>query len=53
MGINYPKKVNYNLWQRSHTSHKNGAIAAWSPTGISVARGHEYLDRGFFDAIFA
>jgi hypothetical protein len=30
-----------------------GAIAAWSPTGISVARGHEYLDRGFFDAIFA
>ncbi|MBC8254948.1 MAG: hypothetical protein H8E35_13115, partial [Ardenticatenia bacterium] len=30
-----------------------GAIASWSPVGLGVATGHEYLDRGFFDAVFA
>jgi len=29
-----------------------GAVAAWSPTGMGVARGHEYLNQGFFNAIF-
>ncbi len=27
-------------------------MASWSPTGLGVASGHDYLDRGFFDAIF-
>lgn len=27
-----------------------GAVAAWSPTGMGVARGHEYLNQGFFNA---
>lgn len=29
-----------------------GAVAAWSPTGMGVARGHEYLNQGFFNAVF-
>jgi len=29
-----------------------GAVASWSPTGLGVASGHDYLDRGFFDAVF-
>ncbi len=30
-----------------------GAIASWSPTGLGVATGHDYLNRGFFDAVFS
>ena len=30
-----------------------GAIASWSPTGQGVASGHDFLDRGFFNAFFA
>ncbi len=29
-----------------------GAVAVWSPTGMGVSTGHDYLDRGFFDALF-
>lgn len=29
-----------------------GAVAAWSATGMGVARGHEYLNQGFFNAVF-
>lgn len=29
-----------------------GAIASWSPTGLGVAAGHDYLNRGIFDAFF-
>ena len=29
-----------------------GAIASWSATGLGLATGHDYLDRGLFDAIF-
>ena len=28
-----------------------GAVASWSPAGLGVASGHDYLDRGFFDAV--
>jgi len=51
----YPNNYQYNksLAEEFTKVPGKGAIAAWSPTGISVARGHEYLDRGFFDAIFA
>lgn len=33
------------------TSNKGG-VAAWSGTGMGVARGHEYLNQGFFNAVF-
>jgi Peptidase family C25./Propeptide_C25. len=29
-----------------------GAIASWSPTGMGVVTGHDYLNRGFLDAYF-
>jgi hypothetical protein len=29
-----------------------GAVASWSPTGLGIATGHDYLDRGFFEARF-
>ncbi len=29
-----------------------GAIASWSATGLGVAHGHDYLDRGFLNALF-
>lgn len=29
-----------------------GAVASWSPTGLGVASGHDYLNRGFYDALF-
>lgn len=29
-----------------------GAIASWSPTGEGVAGGHDYMNRGFFKAVF-
>jgi hypothetical protein len=29
-----------------------GAVASWSPTGLGVGTGHDYLDKGFFQAVF-
>ena len=29
-----------------------GAIASWSPTGYGVASGHDYLNKGLYQAIF-
>ncbi len=29
-----------------------GSVAAFSPTGLGVATGHDYLNRGFYDAVF-
>jgi hypothetical protein len=29
-----------------------GAIASWSPTGLGVATGHDFLNRGVYDALF-
>jgi uncharacterized repeat protein (TIGR01451 family) len=29
-----------------------GAIASWSPTGLGVAAGHDYLNKGLFEALF-
>ena len=29
-----------------------GAIASWSPTGLGIATGHDYLNQGLFAAIF-
>jgi hypothetical protein len=29
-----------------------GALASWSATGLGVAQGHDFINRGFFDAVF-
>ncbi|MBI5301002.1 MAG: hypothetical protein HY868_02615 [Chloroflexi bacterium] len=29
-----------------------GALASWSASGLGVASGHDYLNRGFFQAVF-
>jgi hypothetical protein len=29
-----------------------GAVASWSPTGLGVASGHDFLNKGLFEAIF-
>ena len=29
-----------------------GAVASWSPSGEGTATGHDYLNRGFFNALF-
>jgi hypothetical protein len=29
-----------------------GAVASWSPTGLGIATGHDYLDSGFFNYWF-
>ncbi len=29
-----------------------GAIASWSATGLGIAHGHDYLNIGFYDAVF-
>lgn len=31
---------------------KHGAVASWSPTGFGLASGHDYLETGFFLALF-
>ena len=30
-----------------------GAIASWSPTGLGVAMGHDFLNKGLFEALFS
>ena len=29
-----------------------GAIASWAPSGLGVAQGHDYLNKGLFEALF-
>lgn len=31
---------------------EGGAIASWGPAGLSLGKGHSYLSRGFFRAVF-
>jgi len=33
-------------------TQNNGAVAAFSPTGLGVSTGHEYLMEGFYNAVF-
>ncbi len=35
------------------TLARNGAVAAWGPTGLGVGTGHRYLSTGFFRAVFS
>jgi len=31
---------------------RQGAVASWSPTGLGVAHGHDYLLKGFYRSLF-
>ncbi|MGI6740022.1 MAG: C25 family cysteine peptidase [Brevefilum sp.] len=33
-------------------AENKGAIASWSPTGLGVSSGHDYMNSGFFDSVF-
>lgn len=44
---NLPSLAEYLLLQDGR-----GAIASFSPDGLGVATGHDYLDKGFLDALF-
>ncbi len=33
------------------TKSDGGIVASWSPTGLAVAYGHQYLQAGFYDAL--
>ena len=41
------------LAYRFLTRAGGGAVATFSPTGLGVATGHDYLQRGFYDSLFS
>lgn len=40
------------LGEASVRMPNTGAVASWSPTGFGLAPGHDYLEQGFFLALF-
>ncbi|MGC9333968.1 MAG: C25 family cysteine peptidase, partial [Anaerolineae bacterium] len=51
----YPHLPEYNrdaLAEVVTRADGKGAVASWSPTGLGVATGHDYLNRGFYEALF-
>jgi uncharacterized repeat protein (TIGR01451 family) len=46
----------YSLWPSLSESlvraEDKGAVASWAPTGLGVAYGHDYLNKGYYDAVF-
>jgi hypothetical protein len=43
--------VNTSLAEANVRAAGKGALASWSATGLGVATGHDYLHRGFYDAL--
>ena len=44
---------NYDVLAETSTRAKgSGAVASWSPTGFGLVTGHDYLERGLFQALF-
>ncbi|MBI5652674.1 MAG: hypothetical protein HZC40_19850 [Chloroflexi bacterium] len=41
----------YGLAEKNVRLVGNGALASWAATGLGVAQGHDYLHRGFYDAL--
>jgi len=41
------------LDERMLLNPNGGAIAVWGPAGLSVAYGHDFLQRGFFEALWS
>jgi len=50
--FHYPTVGNQSTAEVVTRAENKGAIASWSPTGLGVATGHDYLNRAFFDAVF-
>ena len=48
----YHDPITQSLAERELLKSDGGAVATWSPTGLGIAYGHDYLNRGFFDAIY-
>jgi hypothetical protein len=52
---NWATSLAENELRRSYTANNSlkyaGAVASWSPTGLGIAHGHDYLNRGFLDAV--
>jgi hypothetical protein len=49
----FPSQDTTSLAEALVLADGKGAIASWSPTGLGVASGHDYLNVGIYDAIFA
>lgn len=47
-----PGTVNRSMAEMLTVTAGRGAVASWSPTGMGVSSGHDYLNRGFFEAVF-
>lgn len=47
-----PNPVNEAFGEVVTRAENKGAIASWSPTGDGVSSGHDYMNRGFFEAVF-
>ena len=45
--------ANLALAEEMTRATKNGAIATWSPTGLGIVTGHDYLNRGFLEEFFS
>ncbi len=43
---------NYSGFAEAFVRSPNGWIASWSPTGMGLAAGHNYLNEGFLQAVF-
>ncbi len=41
------------LDERNFLNPRGGSVAVWGPTGLSVAHGHDALQRGFYAALWA
>jgi len=49
---NPPGKNFSSLGESLVNAEGKGAIASWSPTGFGVATGHEFLNKGLYNALF-
>jgi hypothetical protein len=50
--FHHPTAANQSTAETVTRAQNKGAIASWSPTGLGVSTGHDYLNRGFFQTVF-
>lgn len=51
--IDYQSKTGQSIIEEMLRLQNNGIVGAFSPTGLGVSTGHDYLQRGFYDYIFS
>jgi len=49
---NQPGASNRSMAETLTVASGKGAVASWSPTGLGVSSGHDYLNRGFYETVF-